>query len=150
MPDDQLQKHLDAGRYGTPQVNPDEQRKYLGTFRERCYLSMTIAQMKEKDNQAKLITELQQTPGSHILLNGQIAESLQNAYIQLITKTKHSFTVVNAFAGDQPDNIGLLVVAKEAVNQPVIDIDEKYPDQKTPEQSHEKLGFFDRLFHHDK
>ena len=37
MPDDQLQKHLDAGRYGTPQVNPDEQRKYLGTFRERCY-----------------------------------------------------------------------------------------------------------------
>ena len=151
MADDQIQKHLDRGRFGTPQINPDEQRKYLGTFRERCYLSMTIDQMKDKDNQQKLLTELQNDPGSQILLNGQISESLQGAYIQLITKAQYPFTVVNNFSGESPDDIGLLVVAKEAVNQPVIDVDEKYPDQKLPTEpeTKEKPGFFDRLFHHD-
>ena len=151
MAEDQIQKHLDKGRFGTPQINPDEQRKYLGTFRERCYLSMTIGQMKDKDNQQKLLTDLKNNPGSQILLNGQISESLQGAYIQLITKTQHPFTVVNDFSGEDPGDIGLLVVAKEAVNQPVIDVDEKYPDQKEPEEveKKDKPGFFDRLFHHD-
>ena len=51
---DELEKRLDTGMYGTPRVNPDEQRKYLGTFRERCYLSMTVAEMKKKDNQETL------------------------------------------------------------------------------------------------
>ena len=45
---DELEKRLDTGMYGTPRVNPDEQRKYLGTFRERCYLSMTVAEMKKR------------------------------------------------------------------------------------------------------
>ena len=44
---DELEKRLDTGMYGTPRVNPDEQRKYLGTFRERCYLSMTVTEMKK-------------------------------------------------------------------------------------------------------
>ena len=45
---DELEKRLDTGMYGTPRVNPDEQRKYLGTFRERCYLNMTVAEMKKR------------------------------------------------------------------------------------------------------
>nr|WP_290032754.1 DUF1694 domain-containing protein [Ligilactobacillus cholophilus] len=42
---DQLQEHLNKGMYGTPQLKPDEQRKYLGTFRERVDLTMTFAQL---------------------------------------------------------------------------------------------------------
>jgi uncharacterized protein YueI len=37
-----LQQRLDKGMYGTPLVNPEEQHKYMGTFRERCRLSMTL------------------------------------------------------------------------------------------------------------
>ena len=42
MAKDELQQHLDKGRFGAARVNPVEQRKYLGTFRERCFASMTI------------------------------------------------------------------------------------------------------------
>ncbi|MFP9055147.1 DUF1694 domain-containing protein, partial [Enterococcus faecalis] len=38
MAQDDVKSHLDKGLYGTPLVNPEEQHKYLGTFRERCYL----------------------------------------------------------------------------------------------------------------
>ena len=50
MSQDELKKHLDSGRYGAPKVNPDEQKKYMGTFRERCYVTMTIEQMKKLAN----------------------------------------------------------------------------------------------------
>ncbi len=55
---DELEKRLDTGMYGTPRVNPDEQRKYLGTFRERCYLSMTVTEMKKKDNPENALERL--------------------------------------------------------------------------------------------
>ena len=54
MSKDDVQSHLDKGMYGTPLVNPEEQHKYMGTFRERCYLSMTVAEMKDPDKQRKL------------------------------------------------------------------------------------------------
>ena len=42
MTNDNLQEHLNNGLYGTPQLHPDEQRKYLGTFRERVSLAITF------------------------------------------------------------------------------------------------------------
>ncbi len=51
---DNLQQRIDQAASGTPLLKPDEQRIYLGTFRERCYVSMTIAQMKKTSNQTAL------------------------------------------------------------------------------------------------
>lgn len=148
---DELQQHLDKGRYGTPLVNPDEQHKYMGTFRERCYLSMTIAQMKNSTDKDSFLTELKKHEDATILLNGQMPESLQGEYIQLATKNNAKFTVVNDFVEAKPDSFGLLLVAKEAVNEPVIDVEQKYPEEDDKKNSNKslekKLGFFDHLFH---
>lgn len=147
---DELQQHLDKGRYGTPLVNPDEQHKYMGTFRERCYLSMTIAQMKNTTDKDSFLTELKKHEDATILLNGQMSESLQGEYIQLATKNNAKFTVVNDFVDANPDSFGLLLVAKEAVNEPVIDVEKKYPEEneeKTEQKPEKKTGFFERLFH---
>lgn len=147
---DELQQHLDKGRYGTPLVNPDEQHKYMGTFRERCYLSMTIAQMKNPTDKDSFLTELKKHEDATILLNGQMPESLQGEYIQLATKNNAKFTVVNDFVDANPDSFGLLLVAKEAVNEPVIDVEKKYPEEneeKTEQKPEKKAGFFERLFH---
>lgn len=147
---DELQQHLDKGRYGTPLVNPDEQHKYMGTFRERCYLSMTIAQMKNPTDKDSFLTELKKHEDATILLNGQMPERLQGEYIQLATKNNAKFTVVNDFVDANPDSFGLLLVAKEAVNEPVIDVEKKYPEEneeKTEQKPEKKTGFFERLFH---
>ncbi|MCT8192612.1 YueI family protein, partial [Pseudomonas monteilii] len=88
---DELEKRLDTGMYGTPRVNPDEQRKYLGTFRERCYLSMTVTEMKKKDNQKTLLNALPDYQGALVLLNGKLPESIQTDYITLLTKQQMEF-----------------------------------------------------------
>lgn len=46
VPTDQ---HLQNAIYGTPKINPDEQRKYLGTFRERVGLTINVDQLQQAD-----------------------------------------------------------------------------------------------------
>ncbi len=56
--------------------------------------------------------------------------SVQNQYIQLATKNNSRFTVVNDYVTANPEEFGLLLTAKEAVNEPVIDIEKKIPRRK--------------------
>ncbi|KAF1300892.1 MULTISPECIES: YueI family protein [Enterococcus] len=149
MAEDQLQQHLDKGRYGAPLVKPEEQHKYMGTFRERCYLSMTIAEMKKKTNQEKLVLELDKHQDVTILLNGQLPATLQGEYIQLATKHQAKFTIVND-VDNKPDSFGLLLTAKEAVNEPEIDVEKKYPEEpvkETEPEDPDKESFWKKLFH---
>ena len=148
---DELEKRLDTGMYGTPRVNPDEQRKYLGTFRERCYLSMTVTEMKKKDNQKTLLNALPDYQGALVLLNGKLPESIQTDYITLLTKQQMEFRIVSDAQDADPDSIGLLIAGKESVNQDVIDIEQKYPAATTQsdkeQEQPEKTSFWKRLFH---
>ena len=151
MAQDDVQKHLDTGRYGTPQVNPDEQKKYLGTFRERCFLSMTIKEMKDLDYQAAVKAESEKHPEARLLINGGISDALQQKYIALATKAGIEFTIVSDATADSEDQIGLLLVTDHAVDEPVIDVAKKYPEDapKTDSEADDDQGkadFWSRLF----
>ena len=115
---DELEKRLDTGMYGTPRVNPDEQRKYLGTFRERCYLSMTVTEMKKKDNQKTLLNALPDYQGALVLLNGKLPESI---------------------AGKEAVNEDVIDIEKKFPAAAA-------PSDKEQEQP-EKTSFWKRLFH---
>lgn len=146
MTSDNLQKHLDHARYGSKLLNPDEQRKWMGTFRERCYLTMTIAQMKIARNQANFIHELQLHKNAKILLNGEMDQALQKKYLQLCRQQNQSFTIVNDCVSTTPESFGLLLISTDAVDQKIIDIEEKYPlhiEAVAPK----KESFWSRLFH---
>ncbi|MGK0552144.1 YueI family protein [Enterococcus faecalis] len=149
MPKDDLQQHLDKGMYGTPLINPEEQHKYMGTFRERCYLTMTVAEMKNAQHHQHLLTELTKHPDAFVLLNGSISSELQGTYVKLLNDQATKFTIVNNFVENAPDAFGLIVAAKEAVDEPVIDIDQKYPQlaKTQSEVPKPKKNFWQRLFH---
>ncbi|EOS7733982.1 YueI family protein [Enterococcus hirae] len=148
MSKDDVQSHLDKGMYSTPLVNPEEQHKYMGTFRERCYLSMTVAEMKDPINKENFLKEIEKQPDVTVLLNGSLPLTIQNQYIQLATKQNVRFTIVNDYVSDDPNSFGLLVAAKEAVNEPVIDVEKKYPKQESlsPKEQPKKKSFWERLF----
>ncbi|MDN6640641.1 MAG: YueI family protein [Tetragenococcus sp.] len=145
---DELQNHLDKGMYGTPSVNPDEQRKFLGTFRERVYIRMTIQQMKQDSNKKKLEKHLSDYPEASVLINGNVNQTLQTSYIQIVMNANLKFTVVDTDLNENDDS-GLLVVSDKAVNEDTIDIVEKFSDDKTQESQNtsEKKGLWHNLFH---
>ena len=120
----------------------------MGTFRERCYLSMTVAEMKDPINKENFLKEIEKQPDVTVLLNGSLPLTIQNQYIQLTTKQNVRFTIVNDYVSDDPNSFGLLVAAKEAVNEPVIDVEKKYPKQESlsPKEQPKKKSFWERLF----
>lgn len=147
MAKDELQQHLDKGIYGKPQVNPDEQKKYLGTFRERCYLSMNIKEMRDPIYSIALKSEIEKEPNAKLLINGAMPETLQQKYIAFASTNKIDFTIVSTATAESDDKIGLLLVADHAVDEPVIDVAEKYPDLEKKEMPEsKKKSFFERLF----
>lgn len=145
MGQEDLQKRITNAVYGNPLLHPEEQHKYMGTFRERCYLTMTIAQMKNNHNKELLITELEKHPTAFVLLNGSIDFALQSSYIKLLTTQKIAFTVINDFVENKPESFGLIIAGKTAVNEVCVDIEEKYAGKKI-EQKLGKKNFWQKLF----
>ncbi|WP_086348618.1 YueI family protein [Candidatus Enterococcus clewellii] len=146
MAKDELQKHLDSSLYGAPKLKPDEQRKYMGTFRERCYVTMTIAQMKSERDKKNFLKELAAHPQGTVLLNGKMDMTLQSAYIKMINAQGGRFTVVNEAQSSEPDALGLVLAADHAVDISEVDIDKKYPATPEPKPV-EKESFWKSLFH---
>lgn len=148
MAKDELQQHLDKGRFGAGRINPDEQRKYLGTFRERCFVSMTVREMRSQQDREHLLSEIQKYPEGKLLINGSVDDKVQKDFIALASKNSVDFTIVNDATVDSEVSIGLLLVTDHAVNEEIIDIEEKYPQGKNTDKEalKEKKSFFGRLF----
>ena len=108
---------------------------------------MTAAQMTQAANQKQLADHLKNYPDSSILINGSLPENLQSSYIQLAMKANLPFTVVAVDETYHADSIGLLVAAKEAVNEKTIDIEQKFAPASQPSAVKEKKSFWNKLFH---
>lgn len=147
MTENNLDPHLQSGLYGTPQLHPDEQRKYLGTFRERVSLAMTIDEVTAADNMSGFEKELVAHPDYHVLLNGMVDQDALTPYITLAHQYNVNFTLTsNSEDPAGAEIMGLVVAAeKTAINESTIDINEKYPIVKT-DTPQPKKTFFENLF----
>lgn len=85
------------------------------------------------------------------MINGNINESLQSSYIQMVMKASLKFTVVDTDLKEDTDS-GLLVISDKAVNEDTIDIQEKFTAehaQAPQEKKQRKKSFWHKLFHNN-
>ncbi|MDT6980991.1 YueI family protein [Levilactobacillus zymae] len=128
-----MEQHLDAAMYGTPKIKPDEQRHYLGTFRERVSLAMTIAEVVDHQNLAAFITEITAHPDYQVILNGHIDQSDLGPYLKVASQHNVAFTIrQDNIYGIADSDLGLVVAAATAINQSPIALAKKYPDEVAP------------------
>lgn len=80
-------KHLQSALYGTPKVNPDEQRRYLGTFRERVCLTVSIEELTQDEWTQGFAKEIATEQAEIIFFNGNIDQSKLRPYILTATKS---------------------------------------------------------------
>ncbi|USS87695.1 YueI family protein [Fructilactobacillus hinvesii] len=144
-----VQDRLDqAMNGGTPKINPDEQRRYLGTFRERVALMIPVSAVSDDAalNQVRQI--LTAHSDYNLLINGNLDNALQSPYLKLAGELHAKFTLKNSDDyGTAPDQAAVVVAAANAIN--VENIDFQAPQQQTPkEQSNSRQSFWQRLFHH--
>lgn len=153
MANKDVQDYLEKGMYGAPQIKPDEKRKYLGTFRERIYLSMTLAEMSNTRNLTYFKEELTTNPNHQVLINAAVASHLQNTYMVATQKANCPFKIVDTDNQAHPQAIGLVYAAEEAVNVERISVTEKYGRPATekkeaviPTEQPKKKTWISKLF----
>lgn len=136
MPDkDQMTSHLDNAIYGPPKLRPDEQRTYLGTFRERVSLLMSIQQLQHGEYLPSFEAELKAHPDYQVIFNGHTGMAALKPYLQIAGQLQRAFTIVqDDFYGGQPTDSGLVVISKTAINQYPIKVEDKAGNQPAATQ----------------
>ncbi|MBB1079904.1 YueI family protein [Limosilactobacillus sp. STM2_1] len=147
------QQRIDNAVYGTPKIKPDEQRKYLGTFRERVCLTISVQELQEQDWTKALTAEIKKGIGNLVFINGNLPHNKIRPYIQTATHDNAQFTLkTDPEYKTDPSSLAVVIAAKTAVYQSPVDVKKRYPEltnasseSQTAENTHH--GFFHQLFH---
>jgi len=145
-----MDEHLQTAMYGTPKINPDEQRHYLGTFRERVSLTMTIAEVVNRQNLSAFLTEITAHPTFQVILNGHIDQADLAPYLKIASQHNVKFIIrQDTIYGVNDSDLGLVVTSDTAINQAPVALAKKYPatDTATDNSTPKKPSWLDRLFH---
>lgn len=142
-----VDQRLQNGIYGTPKIKPDEQRKYMGTFRERVRLTVSVAEIKQEDWTAAVNEELKKHPDCLLIINGNLNDSFTHPYLSLANNLKVSFTFkTGADVKTDDDAFALVLTDSKAVYENPVDIAKKYPKESSAEKNPDKHhGLFGRL-----
>ncbi|USS85155.1 YueI family protein [Fructilactobacillus myrtifloralis] len=142
-----VQDRLDqAINGGTPQINPDEQRRYLGTFRERVALVIPVAAVTNPDAPTQVEALLKDHSDYGLLINGNLPQADQSPYLKIAASLHAKYTLKNsAEYGTEPEQAGIVVAAATAIN--VADVQFKATTETTA-KSDKAPSFWHRLFHH--
>lgn len=145
-----MEEHLEASMYGTPKINPDEQRHYLGTFRERVSLTMTIAEVVDRQNLDAFMTEITAHPDFQVILNGHIDQADLGPYLKVASQRNVKFVIrQDEIYGLNDSDLGMVIAADHAINVTPVALAQKYPAPTAPETpvKPKKEGWLTRLFH---
>lgn len=141
--DDRLQNSI----HGTPKINPDEQRKYLGTFRERVGFTISVQELISRDWTIEFAKELTQNYVQIIFINGNLEQEKIKPFILIATKAGINFTLkTSPEFHTNPDNLAIVVANKQAINLSTITASEKYPIDDEPSNQKVKQSFWQKLF----
>ena len=145
-----VEQRLQNGIYGSPKIKPDEQRRYLGTFRERMWLTISVAEAKQQDWSDALRQELTIHPDSLVIINGNIDDSLTRNYLTVANNAHVQFTIktgTETKTGD--DDLAVIVTDHKAVYQSPVDVSKKYGQQspQDDQQTKHHPSLLKRIFH---
>ncbi|WP_283679852.1 DUF1694 domain-containing protein [Lentilactobacillus sp. Marseille-Q4993] len=113
---DQIEDFIKQHAFGAPEIKPDEKREFLGNFRERVALALTIAELNNSNSPAMVEKVVQEYPEYRMYLNGRMADSMIDQYMKIAIKNNYQFTVLvqNGVRVDQKvsmTNFGLVIAS---------------------------------------
>lgn len=146
------EQRIDNAIYGTPKIKPDEQRKYLGTFRERVCLTISVQELHEQNWQEAVAAELKKGIGNLVFLNGNLPDEEIHPYLLVTNQNGGTFTLkTEPEFKTRPTDLAVVVAAKKGVYQSPVDVKKRYPNliahQQSSQQQTPKHGFWYRIFH---
>ncbi|KOY79344.1 YueI family protein [Apilactobacillus kunkeei] len=131
MSEDDVSSRLEQSSMGgTPKVNPDEQRRYLGTFRERVSLAIQIKDLSNPNAVKALQKEFDNNNSYQLIINGNLDHDVVSPFIRLASQNNIKFVIkTDSFYRTEPDNYGVVYANSQSINVNLVDFEEKYNQQ---------------------
>ncbi|ATO42672.1 YueI family protein [Loigolactobacillus coryniformis] len=122
---DDIQDYLKSHVFGQPQLKPDEKRSFLGNFRERVALALTIQQLRTVKAESLVRNVLTRYPGLRIYINGRMGKTLINRYLKVAVELDYPFTILaqNGMRVSQPlteQDFGLVIAGTQKITRPIV------------------------------
>jgi len=144
--DKQPVDRIETAMHGTPKLHPDEQRKYLGTFRERVEVAVTVYQLKRTHYVTELTQAFTAHPDYQLYINGNLDQDFIGPYIKAASQSNIKFTVKTDDMYRTADtDYALVFTAATAINEDVIDIDQRYQSARPATPCTKSGGFFSKF-----
>jgi uncharacterized protein YueI len=120
MGKEDVMDYLKRGMYGTPELKPEEKKRYLGEFRERVVLALTQRQVRGKDIPRQVHEALDAYRNITIVLNGDMEYEAIGKYIRLANARNVPYRKVH----DQQHEteIGLVIASPVPVDVPCVEL----------------------------
>lgn len=145
-----LQKTILQKASGESRIDPDQQRRYMGTFRERVLLVLSFDEAVNASVQQQFATICQTLKGEYstltLKISPKLSDTLQISYMKEAQVQQIAVSIIDEKIATSP--FALLFHADHAVNQEQIALSEKFPNllEKPKSQPTEKKGFWQKLF----
>lgn len=118
-----IQDYLDKGMYGTPQLKPDEQKKYLGTFRERVVFILFLSELSSNSFEEFAVNQFKQYPGGTLLVNALVKPTIQKKLIHLTQENQVLLKLVDTeHTTLADDSIAVVYSLNHAINKEEIEM----------------------------
>lgn len=122
---DDIQDYLKSHVFGQPQLKPDEKHSFLGNFRERVALALTIQQLRTVKAESLVRNVLTRYPGLRIYINGRMGKTLINRYLKVAVELDYPFTILaqNGMRVSQPlteQDFGLVIAGTQKITRPIV------------------------------
>lgn len=144
-----IEEKLEQGLLGKPELKPDEQKKYLGTFRERVILIITNQDASQTVYQQlfyqKLTENFDETNQLLMKINDLLDETTKMKFIKFAKEVKISSTIITKYNSIEPDACAVVVHSNQAENKEVIDIHQMLDTAEKTIEPVKKRSFFSRI-----
>ncbi|MFC3928463.1 YueI family protein [Streptococcus caprae] len=144
-----INETLTRAAHGENRLDPDQQRQFLGTFRERVVIAVSLEQAQQEETLRFFPNFLNQESANDPNLSLKISPALsmakQMAYLKLAQEVHIDATIVDETSANSP--YGLVLHTDHAIDKENIDfIIPEETATSTKKEPEEKKSFWKKLF----
>ncbi|MCD5413762.1 MAG: YueI family protein [Clostridiales bacterium] len=119
MKKDELRRTVERGLGGMPEVKATERKKWLGEFRERVILGLTLKQCREEQSLHYVREVLKDSMADKLIVNNKIPMSIISKYMRLANEMEKDFI---SRVAQCEDAMGVVVASTVAIERENIDL----------------------------
>lgn len=115
-----LEKTIEYAISGVPEIKAEEKRKWLGEFRERVILGLTMEQSHMEEALYYVEEALEDNMSELIIVNQNMLMEMMSKYMSLAKNTGKRFKSV---ATNNKEAMGVVVVSSKAVERQNVEME---------------------------